>query len=51
MHIQIATGFILDAPYGELKEVIADVQVLVGGEAVLADKLPVSLSVCLSLKP
>jgi len=38
---QIATDFILHAPFGELKEVVADVQVLCGGEAVLADKLPV----------
>jgi hypothetical protein len=60
----VATDFILNAPFGELKEVrarpaarfalrhcvshttwcadqvIADVQVLIGGEAVLADKLP-----------
>mmetsp|Transcript_31947 Transcript_31947/g.46679 ORF Transcript_31947/g.46679 Transcript_31947/m.46679 type:complete len:295 (+) Transcript_31947:7-891(+) len=38
--IKIAESFILDAPFGELKEVISDVQVLLGGEAVLADKLP-----------
>ncbi len=39
--VQIATDFILHAPYGELREVVADVQVLCGGEAVLADDLPV----------
>ena len=38
--LQIASDLILDAPLGELKEVIADVQALVGGEAVLAEKLP-----------
>ena len=38
--LQIASDLILDAPLGELKEVIADVQALVGGEAVLAERLP-----------
>ena len=38
--LQLASDLILDAPLGELKEVIADVQALVGGEAVLAERLP-----------
>jgi hypothetical protein len=43
---QIATDFILHAPYGELREVVSDVQVLCGGESVLADALPVTFPAC-----
>ncbi len=43
---QIATDFILHAPYGELREVVSDVQVLCGGESVLADALPVTFPPC-----
>ena len=46
---QIATDFILHAPFGELREVVSDVQVLCGGESVLADALPVTSPPCVRL--